>query len=238
MAASLVRSACSWVVTCSWSAVTVAIRLSSWDTCFSASKICWPRAMRLNSDRFSDFSSISAWASDAVRAPINWPWAWRFCSVGPAGDGLALGAGEGGAVTVGLLVAGVADGLALGDATGEAAGTSARTPAGATSRPSIPARLSRRTATLRPRLAPVATGRREFTALQKSLQLLRPGLVPSASSNPKTLPPWALPAPIRIRRPALRPSRAPGLTVLYFHIFVTPSPLVAFVGAVPALAAA
>src|SRR5205823_5160028 len=206
MAASLVRSACSWVLTCSWSAVTVAIRLSSWDTCFSASKICWPRAMRLNSDWFSDFSSISAWASDAVRAPINWPWAWRFCSVGPAGDGLALGDGEGDGVTVALFVGGVAVGLGLGKATGEVPGTSARTPAGATSRPSIPARLSRRTATLRPRRAPVATARREFTALQKSLQLLRPGLVRPPSSNPKRClhgpflprfvfdaPPYALP---------------------------------------------
>src|SRR6266516_958139 len=181
MAASLVRSACSWVLTCAWSAVTLAIRLSSRDTCFSASKICWPSAIRLNSDWFSDFSSISAWASDAVRAPINWPWASRFCSVGPADGGLAPGDG----VTVVLFGVGVTAGLGVVDAGGGAPGTAASTPVGATSNPSITARLSRRTATLGPRRAPAATEWRDFTALQKSLQVFRRGPLRPAPSNPK-----------------------------------------------------
>src|SRR6266576_4002193 len=132
MAASWVRSACNRVLTCSWSALTVAIRLSSWDTCFSASKICWPSAMRLNSDWFSDVSSMSAWASEAVSAPINWPWAWRFCSVGPAGEELAPGDGEADGLALTLAADGVTAGLGLGEAGGGAPGTSARTPTGAT----------------------------------------------------------------------------------------------------------
>src|SRR6266516_1772428 len=229
MAASLVRSACSWVLTCAWSAVTLAIRLSSRDTCFSASKICWPSAIRLNSDWFSDFSSISAWASDAVRAPINWPWASRFCSVGPADGGLAPGDG----VTVVLFGVGVTAGLGVVDAGGGAPGTAASTPVGATSNPSITARLSRRTATLGPRRAPAATEWRDFTALQKSLQLLRRGPLRPAPSNPKRCLHGPLPARIRIRRRAARPSWALCLTVLHFHIFVTPCPLAAFVEALP-----
>src|SRR6266566_3213164 len=185
MAASLVRSACSWVLTCAWSAVTVAIRLSTRDTCFSASKICWPSAIRLNSDWFSDFSSISAWASDAVRAPINWPWASRFCSVGPTGEGLAEGNGDGDEASVQPRPPGAIPGFGLGAAEGEAPGMSARTPAGRTSKPSITARLSRRTATLGPRLAPASTEERDFTALQKSLQLFRRGPLRPAPSNPK-----------------------------------------------------
>src|SRR6266571_2713450 len=162
MAASLVRSACSWVLTCAWSAVTVAIRLSSRDTCFSASKICWPSAIRLNSDWFSD-----------------------FCSVGPAGEGLAEGNGDGDEASVEPRPPGAIPGFGLGAAQGETPGTSARTPAGSTSKPSITARLSRRTATLGPRRAPAATEWRDFTALQKSLQLLRRGPLRPAPSNPK-----------------------------------------------------
>src|SRR2546421_7691117 len=111
----------------------------------------------LNSDWCSDFSSISAWASEAVRAPINWPWDWRFWSVGPAGDGRAAGEGEGERVAAALL-SGMTAGLGLADAEGAAPGVSARTPAGTASRPTVPARLSSRTATLRPRPATAATG--------------------------------------------------------------------------------
>src|SRR5438132_2454171 len=233
MAASLVRSVSSWVLTCAWSAVTVAIRLSSRDTCFSASKICWPSAIRLNSDWFSDFSSISAWASDAVRAPINCPWASRFCSVGPAGEGLAEGNGDGDEASVQPRPPGAIPGFGLGAAEGEAPGMSARTPAGSTSKPSITARLTRRTATLGPRLAPAATEGRDFTALQKSLQLFRRGPLRPAPLNPKRCLRGPLPARIRIRRRAARPSWAPCLTVLHFHISVTPCPLAPFVEALP-----
>src|SRR3989442_4862428 len=161
------------------------MRESSWVTCFSASKICWPSAIRLNSDWFSDFSSMSAWASEAVRAPINWPWAWRFCSVGPAGEGLATGDGDGDVPSVEPKPLGGIPGFGLADAEGDAPGVSARAPAGATSRPRTPTTLSTGTATLAPRLAPTATEGRDFTALQKSLQLLRRGLVRPLPSNPK-----------------------------------------------------
>src|ERR1700682_6855053 len=122
------------------------MRLSSCATSFSASRICWPSATRLNSDWFNDFSSISAWASDAVRAPISWPWDWRFWSVGLAGDGPAVVEGEGEATRVEALAAGLTAGLWAGDAEGEAPGASARTPDGATSRPSTPDRLRKRSA--------------------------------------------------------------------------------------------
>src|SRR5712691_1105670 len=170
------------------------MRLSSWATCFSLSRICWPSAIRLNSDWFRDFSSISACASDAVRSAINWPCGWRFWSVGLAGEGLAAGEREGAGTGVEALPDGVMAGLGLGDGEGEAPGVSARTPAGATNRPSTPARLSRRTATLRPRLGTATTEGREFTVLQKSLQLLRRGPVLSALSNPKLCLRGPLPA--------------------------------------------
>src|ERR1700674_2711988 len=189
MVASCARSAWSWVLTCSCSALTAVIRLSSWATCFSPSKICWPSAIRLNSDWFKDFSSIRAWASDAVRSAINWPWGWRFWS---AGEG--LGAGERGGPCLAVSATGEIVGLGLVEGDGEAPGASARTPAGATSRPSTPARLSSKTATLRLRLGPATTERREFTVLTKSLQLLRRGLVLPALSNPKRCLRGPLPA--------------------------------------------
>src|SRR5207302_11071462 len=146
-------------------------------------------------------------------------------------EGLAAGAGVGDAPSVEPNPPGPIPGLGTGDAEGEAAGVSARAPAGA--RASVAARQSRSTATLRPRLAPAATEGREFTALQKSLQLLRRALLRPTPSNPKRCLRGPLPARIRIRRPAARPSRARSLTVLYFRIFVTPSPIAAFVEAVP-----
>src|SRR5438105_6692420 len=185
------------------------MRLSSWVTCFSLSMICWPRAIKLNSDWLSDFSSISAWASDAVRSLINWPCASRFLSAGALGAGLAAGEPEGGGVGVGVGVGvgigallGPAAGAGLADAEGEAPTESARAPVGANRRPPTPARPSSATATLRPRARRSATEGREFTALPKSLQLLRHGPLLLALTNPKNLPPRAPSCPIRIRTSA------------------------------------
>src|SRR5260370_12060949 len=169
---------------------------------FWGSRMCWPRAIRLDSDWFRDFSSIKACASDAVRSPINWAWAWRFWSVN--GDGLGAGEREGRGASV---EAGGAP-LGLGEGDAEGVGGSARTPAGARSRASRPARLSA-TATLRPRPEPRATEGREFTVLPNSLQLLRIGRLLSALSNPKELPPRAPSCPIRIRQRLSPPPRAP-----------------------------
>src|ERR1700694_850381 len=190
MVASCAWSACSRVPTCSCSALTAVIRLSSEATCFSPSKICWPSAIRLNSDWLRDFSSIRAWASDAVRAAINWPWGSRFRSPGLAGEG--LGAGERGGPCLTTSATGEVVGLRLGE--GEAPGASARTIAGDHSRPSSPTRLNSRTATLRPRFGPATTEGGEFTVLPKSLQLLRLGLVLPALSNPKRCLRGPLPA--------------------------------------------
>ena len=65
-------------------------------------------------------------------------------------------------------------GLELGatDGAGDDPGTvSASAPAGTSSRPTRPARLSAATATLRPRLAGKTTARGRFTGLLNSLQL-------------------------------------------------------------------
>src|ERR1700674_3067159 len=192
MVASCARSAWSRVPTCSCSALTAVIRLSSEATCFSASKICWPRAIRLNSDWFRDFSSIRAWASDAVRSAISWPWGCRFRRPGLVGDG--LGPDEGGGPCWVPPAPGEVVGLGLAEGEGEAPGVAARTAAGATSKPSSPTRLSSRTATLRPRLGPATSERREVTVLPKSLQLLRRGLVLPALSTPKRCLRGPLPA--------------------------------------------
>ena len=107
---------------------------------------------------------------------------------------------------IGVAVAVVCDpglGLGLGAADGEAevaGAVSARAPAGTSSRPSRPARLKARTATLRPRFGGRATGGREFTDPRKSLQLLRPGRLLPAPSNPKKTASAGPFCPIRIRQ--------------------------------------
>ena len=116
----------------------------------------------------SDFSSIRAWASAAVKSPISWPWAWRFCRAGLVG--LTLGEAVGVADGVGEGLAEFAAGLALADGDGdaEAAGNpavSASAPAGASSRPSPPASPRAAIVTLRRVRTRAATAGREFTAL-------------------------------------------------------------------------
>src|SRR5256885_4116404 len=150
-------------------AVTVAILVSSSETCFCASRICWPRATRPSWDCASDFSSIKACASAAVKSPINWPCAWRFGRAGLVG--LALGGALGVADGVGDLVTGVGAEVELakgdGEAEGEADGpaVSARAPAGASIKPSPPATPRAAILTLRRDEARAATAGGGFTAL-------------------------------------------------------------------------
>src|ERR1700730_12589074 len=228
MVASCAWSACSRVLTCSCDAVTEKIRISSEAPRFSPSNSCWPSAIRLSSDWFRSFSSIRAWASDAVRSSINWLWGCRFRSPGLAGDG--LGVGERGGPCLATSATGEVVGLGLGE--GDAPGEAARTPVGTTSTPSSPTRLSSRTATLRPRFGPATTVRREFTVLPKSLQLLRRGLVLPALSNPKRCLRGPLPAHF-VFDPGRCASSASSVTLTHFHIFVTPCLLSPFLEAHP-----
>src|SRR5438128_6670946 len=193
IAASWVRSDWRRAETCACCALTPAIRVSSCDTSFSLSRICWPSAIRLSSDWLRECSSMRACASEAVRSPINSPCAWLLRSVWLAGEaevagggvltGDGVGAGVAGAVAV---VCGPALGLGSVEGAGDAPDTvSASAPAGTNRRPTTPARLKATTATLRARFGGKATAGGQFTRLQKSLQLLRPGRLLPATSNPK-----------------------------------------------------
>ena len=106
---------------------------------------------------------MRACASEAVRSPISWPWAWRFRRPGLLG----LGFGEPVGVTegVGDGLAGFAAGLELADgkAAGEAA-VSASTEAGA-KKASPPARLRTAIVTLRRVQRRIATEGGAFTTL-------------------------------------------------------------------------
>src|SRR5438093_4788353 len=193
IAASWVRSDWRGAETCSCCALTPAIRVSSCDTSFSLSRICWPSAIRLSSDWFRECSSIRACASEAVRSPINSPCAWLLRSAWLAGEadaaggGVLTGAGVGAGIAgAGAVVCGPGLGLGSAEGVGDAPDTvSASAPAGTNSRPTTPARLKARTATLRARFGGKATAGGELTRLQKSLQLLRPGRLLPTPSNPK-----------------------------------------------------
>src|SRR5438094_10091460 len=208
IAASWVRSDCRRAETCSCCALTPAIRASSCDTSFSLSRICWPSAIRLSSDWFSECSSIRACASEAVRSPINSPCAWLLRSAWLAGEADAAGGGVltgdgvgAGIVGAGAVVCGSGLGLGSAEGAGDAPDTvSASAPAGTNSRPTTPARLKARTATLRARFGGKATVGGELTRLQKSLQLLRLDASCLPRRTPKRLPPRAPSCPIRIRQ--------------------------------------
>src|SRR5579864_189407 len=178
------------------------MRPSRSETCFSESTICWPRPIRLIWDWFSDFSSIRACASAAVRSPMAWLWAsllrsWSFAfglAAGLAdGDGLAAGLGDaGGCDAVGA--PGEAEGAALGEAATGAAeldAESAKPGSDPTKRLSPPNTVMPKIATLRRFQRRVGTSGRKLTTVPKSLQLFRRDRTRPTAVHPNRLPPWA-----------------------------------------------
>jgi hypothetical protein len=109
---------------------------------------------------------------------------------------------------------------------------SAKTAMGLRIRPIAPARTKAAQATRGGLREAVITGDPELTLLPKSLQVLRPGRMPGSPIDPKT-PASAGPFVPGLYSPAAQPASPPGqdrleLTLPYFHIFVTPSPLPPF----------